>query len=125
MVYASLFAAVAAAVDSDTDYQQFIWPISMPLIFAFIIAQMVVFKNPDSSLAIWTSIIPITSPIVMMVRVPFGVPVIQLIGSGVALIAFFFFTIWAAGKIYRTGILLYGKKIGYKDMIRWIFKSKM
>jgi ABC-2 type transport system permease protein len=122
MVYASLFAAVAAAVDSDTDYQQFIWPISLPLIFAFVIAQMVVIKNPDSALAVWTSIIPITSPIVMMVRMTFGVPWIQLLASALSLIAFFFFTIWAAGKIYRMGILLYGKKIGYKDLIKWLFK---
>ena len=124
LIYASLFAAVAAAVDSDSDYQQFMMPITLPLIFAIIVAQMAVFNDPDSTLSVITSIVPLTSPIVMMVRIPFGVPAWEIIASMVALIGFFLLAVWGAGKIYQTGILLYGKKIGYKDMIKWVFKNK-
>jgi ABC-2 type transport system permease protein len=123
LVYASLFAAVAAAVDSDSDYQQFMMPITLPLIFAILIATTSVINNPDSTLAVATSIIPLTSPIVMMVRIPFGVPAWEIIASMLALIGFFLVAVWGAGKIYQTGILLYGKKIGYKDMIGWVFRK--
>ena len=124
LVYASLFAAVAAAVDSDSDYQQFMMPITLPLIFAIMIATTSVINNPDSTLAVATSIIPLTSPIVMMVRIPFGVPAWEIVASMLALIGFFLVAVWGAGKIYQTGILLYGKKIGYKDMIGWVFGKK-
>lgn len=124
LIYASLFAAVAAAVDSDSDYQQFMMPITIPLIFGIIVAQMAVFNDPDSTLAVVTSIVPLTSPIVMMVRIPFGVPVWEILASMVALVGFFLLAVWGAGKIYQTGILLYGKKIGYKDMVKWLFQKK-
>ena len=124
LVYASLFAAVAAAVDSDSDYQQFMMPITIPLIFAIMVAMMSVINNPDSTLAVVTSIVPLTSPIVMMVRIPFGVPILEIVSSMLVLIGFFLFAVWGAGKIYQTGILLYGKKIGYKDMFQWVFKKK-
>lgn len=119
LLYGSFFAAIGSAVDSETDTQQFMTPITIPLIFAFITAQMIV-ENPEGSLAFWMSMIPLTSPIVMMVRIPFGVPVWELILSMVLLTATFIFTTWLAAKIYRTGILMYGKKATYKELWKWI-----
>lgn len=125
LLYASLMAAVGAAVDSETDTQQFMLPITMPLILGFVVAQMTI-ENPDSVASFWFAQIPFTSPIVMMVRVAMGVggsgvPVWELISSMVILVATFIFTTWLAGKIYRTGILMYGKKVTYKDLFKWIF----
>ena len=101
-------------------------PISMPIIFSFIVLQSVL-ANPSSALAVWTSIIPFTSPIIMMGRIPFGVPGTvpywQLAASMLSLIGGFIFTTWLAGKIYRTGILMYGKKTTWKEMIRWATKK--
>ncbi len=121
LLYGALFAAIGAAVDSETDVQQFMLPITIPLILSFIVAQSVVMTNPDGALAFWFSIIPFTSPIVMMVRIPFGVPVPHFILSVTLLIAGFIFTTWLAAKIYRTGILMYGKKITYKELAKWLF----
>lgn len=119
LLYSALFAAIGAAVDADTDVQQFMVPITMPLILSYI-AAVNVLNNPQGELAFWFSVIPFTSPIVMMVRLPFGVPWTHVAVSMVLLIAGFVFTTWMAGKIYRTGILLYGKKVTYRELWRWI-----
>ncbi len=119
LVYASLFAAVGSAVDNETDTQQFTLPVMLPIIFA-IYAAIYSAENPDGPLAFWCSLIPFTSPIVMMVRLPFDVPFWQLALSIGILILSFIGTTWIAGKIYRTGILMYGKKVTWKEMIKWI-----
>jgi ABC-2 type transport system permease protein len=122
LFYGALFAAVGSAVDSETDTQQFMLPITLPLIFGLVLAQTSVLNDPEGSLAFWLSIIPLTSPIVMMVRVPFighfsweialsmGIMVISFLGA-----------VWIAGRIYRTGILMYGKKVSYKELGKWLF----
>lgn len=120
LLYSALFAAVGAAVDNETDSQQFMLPVTVPLILA-IVVMLRVAENPDSALAFWFSIIPLTSPIVMMVRIPFGVPTWELLLSVGLLIAGFFVANWIAAKIYRVGILMYGKKITYKELGKWIF----
>ncbi|MDA3820848.1 MAG: ABC transporter permease [Candidatus Delongbacteria bacterium] len=119
LLYAGLFAAVGSAVDNEADTQQFMLPITIPLVLGIIVMFSVI-NNPESSLAWWFSIIPFTSPIVMMVRIPFGVPVFDLILSWGLLIITFIFTVWLSGKIYRTGILMYGKKVNYKEVWKWL-----
>jgi ABC-2 type transport system permease protein len=119
LLYGSLFAAIGAAVDSEADTQQFMLPITIPLILALFV-MINSFLNPSGQLAVWFSIIPLTSPIVMMARIPFGVPPGQLFLSMALLIATFIFTIWLAAKIYRTGILMYGKKVSYSELWKWI-----
>jgi ABC-2 type transport system permease protein len=119
LLYASLFAAIGGAVDHDADSQQFMLPVSIPLIFAVVMSGVIV-NQPDSSLAIWLSMIPFTSPITMMMRIPFGVPYEQIIASAALLILGFIFTTWLAGKIYRTGILMYGQKVNYAVMWKWL-----
>lgn len=120
LLYSSLFGAIGSAVDSDTDAQQFMFPIMLPIIAAFVIAQIVI-RDPHSSLAVWTSMIPFTSPIIMMVRIPYGVPTWQLALSILLLVAGFLFTVWLASRIYRVGILMYGKKVSWKELGKWIF----
>lgn len=120
LLYAALFAAIGSAVDSEADTQQFILPVTIPLIASFIIAQSVV-TDPDSSMAQFFSIFPLTSPIVMMVRLPFDVPIWELTLSMVMLVLGFLFFTWMAGKIYRTGILMYGKKTTWKEIGKWLF----
>lgn len=120
LLYAALFAAIGSAVDSEADTQQFILPVTVPLILSFIIAQNIV-TDPDSSMAQFFSIFPLTSPIVMMVRLPFDVPVWELAVSMLSLIIGFLFFTWMAGKIYRTGILMYGKKTSWKELGKWLF----
>ncbi|HOK38463.1 MAG: ABC transporter permease [Bacteroidales bacterium] len=122
LLYAAMFAIVGSAVDNETDTQQFMLPISLPLILG-IIVMMQVINNPASSLSYWFSIIPFTSPIVMMVRIPFGVPIADLIISMLLLVISFVFMTWFAAKIYRVGILMYGKKVNYKELWKW-FKYK-
>jgi ABC-2 type transport system permease protein len=123
LLYASLFAAVGAAVDSETDTQQFVFPILLPLILGIIVLFSIT-NNPDSPISFWFSIIPFTSPIVMMARIPFGVPWPEFFLSAGLLVASFIGTTWLAGKIYRTGILMYGKKASIKEMLKWIsYKS--
>jgi ABC-2 type transport system permease protein len=123
LLYGSLFAAIGAASDSETDTQQFMLPITIPLIIGLFV-MINSFLNPSGQLAVWFSIIPLTSPIVMMARIPFEVPVSQLLASAAALILTFLFTTWMAAKIYRTGILMYGKKVTYGEMWKWIrYKS--
>ncbi|MDC3306064.1 ABC transporter permease, partial [Flavobacteriales bacterium] len=109
LMYSSLFAAVGSAVDAEADTQQFVLPITIPLILSFILIQPIM-ENPDGTLAFWMSIIPFTSPVIMMVRLPFGVANWELALSVGILISSFILTTWFAGRIYRTGILMYGKK---------------
>ena len=120
LLYAALFAAVGSAVDSEADTQQFILPVTIPLILSFVIAQAIM-SNPNSSMAQFFSIFPLTSPIVMMVRLPFDVPVWELALSMFMLVVGFLFFTWMAGKIYRTGILMYGKKTTWKELGKWLF----
>ncbi|MDP2238492.1 MAG: ABC transporter permease [Bacteroidales bacterium] len=119
LLYAALFAAIGSAVDNEADTQQFMLPVSLPLIFGIVIANFIV-NNPDGSLAFWLSIFPLTSPVIMMVRIPFGVPYWELGLSMTLLAAGFIFTTWLAAKIYRTGILMYGKKVNYKEIWKWL-----
>lgn len=119
LLYAALFAAVGSAVDSEADTQQFMLPITIPLIFAMVMAQFII-RDPEGPVAFWLSMIPLTSPIIMMIRIPFGVPYEELALSMFLLVAGFLFTTWMAGRIYRTGILMYGKKASYKDLWKWI-----
>ncbi|OFY83970.1 MAG: hypothetical protein A3F72_06290 [Bacteroidetes bacterium RIFCSPLOWO2_12_FULL_35_15] len=120
LLYSALFAAVGSAVDNEADTQQFMLPITIPLIFSFVIAQNVI-QDPQSSMAFWFSIIPFTSPIIMMVRLPFGVPMWEVALSMGLLVIGFIFTTWLAARIYRTGILMYGKKVTWKELGKWLF----
>ncbi len=121
LLYSSLLAAIGSAVDSETDTQQFMFPVTLPMIIAIIVAQIAV-MNPASPAVIWCSFIPFTSPIVMMVRVAMGsAPLWQLLLSMGLLVITFIGTTWLAGRIYRTGILMYGKKISWKELGKWLF----
>ncbi len=123
LLYSSLFAAIGSAVDQETDTQQFMFPVTIPLVFSIIIAQMVVFQDPYGSIARWTSIFPLTSPIVMVVRAPFidSIPLWEVLASMASLVLCFILFVKLAGRIYRIGILTYGKKPRWKDLARWIF----
>ncbi len=120
LLYASLYAAIGAAVDSETDTQQFMMPILMPLILAVYVGIFTVIDNPHGTVSQVFSYIPFTSPVVMLMRIPFGVPIWQQILSVVILFGTFLGTVWFAAKIYRVGILMYGKKPTYKEMFKWI-----
>jgi len=120
LLYASLYAAIGAAVDSETDTQQFMLPIILPLILAVYVGFFTVLDNPHGTVAQIFSYIPFTSPVVMLMRIPFGVPIWQQILSVVILFATFMGTVWFAAKIYRVGILMYGKKPSYKELIKWL-----
>ena len=119
MLYATLFAAIGSIVENNTDSQQFTLPVTVPLIIGMLAAVYIV-NNPDGSLALWLSMIPFTSPIVMMVRIPFGVPIWQIAVSALILLGTFIGLTWVAAKIYRTGILMYGKKLTYKEIFKWL-----
>jgi ABC-2 type transport system permease protein len=119
-LYSSLYAAIGAAVDSETDSQQFLLPIIMPLMLAVYIGFFTVINDPHGTVATVFSIIPFTSPIVMLMRIPFGVPIWQLVLSIVLLFATFAFVVWFASKIYRVGILMYGKKTTWKELYKWM-----
>ena len=119
LLYSAIFAAVGSAVDNETETQQFMIPVTLPLIFTFAVSQGFIINNPDSSLAIWLSMIPFTSPIAMLIRIPFGVPAWQLAVSMFILVISFLFTTWVAARIYRVGILMYGKKASYKELAKW------
>ena len=119
MIYSALFAAVGSAVDSETETQQFMMPLTLPLIFTIIVSQTVIVNNPDSPLSFWLSMIPFTSPVAMMIRIPFGVPAWQLALSMFLTVLGFLFTTWVASRIYRVGILMYGKKASYKELAKW------
>ena len=123
LFYASLFAAIGSVINEDPqEAQSLMLPITMPIIFAFIIMSSNL-NTPDSNIMVWASMIPFTSPIVMMSRIPSGVPWYQLAASMSLLIGGFIFTTWLAGKIYRTGILMYGKKASWKEMFKWAFRK--
>ncbi len=120
MLYSSLFAAVGAAVDNETDTQQFMLPIMLPLILGVYVGFATVINDPHGSIAVLFSHIPFTSPIVMLMRVPFGVSWYELTLSMTLLVVTFVFMVWLAAKIYRVGILMYGKKPTYKDLYKWL-----
>ncbi len=120
LLYSALFAAIGSAVDQETDTQQFMLPVTAPLILSYIVMINII-RDPHSTMAFWFSIIPLTSPISMMARIPFGVPVWQVALSMGLLIAGIFGTIWLAGRIYRVGLLMYGKKVTYKELGKWLF----
>lgn len=119
LLYSALFAAFGAAVDSETETQQFMMPVTLPLVLAYVISVFIM-QNPQSPVAFWFSMIPFTSPVVMMARLPFGVPLWELLVSMLLLVLTFVFMAWLAGKIYRTGILMYGKKVSYKELWKWL-----
>lgn len=118
LLYGSLFAAVGSAVDSEVDSQQFMFPVTIPLIIS-IVSLGAVLNEPHGAVAVWMSMIPLTSPVVMMMRIPFGVPLWQLILSAVILAGGFIFTTWVASRIYRVGVLMHGTKVSYKTLAKW------
>ena len=120
LLYASLYAAIGAAVDNETDTQQFMLPIIMPLMLAIYVGFFTVIENPHGTVSQVFSYIPFTSPVVMLMRIPFGVPIWQQLISLVLLFATFFVTVLMAAKIYRVGILMYGKKPSYKELAKWL-----
>ncbi|UYW00299.1 ABC transporter permease [Flavobacterium agricola] len=119
-LYSSLYAAIGAAVDNETDSQQFLMPIIMPLMLGVYVGFFTVMNDPHGTVATIFSFIPFTSPIVMLMRIPFGVPLWQIITSMILLIATFFAVVWFASKIYRVGILMYGKKPSWKEIYKWL-----
>ena len=119
-LYGSLFAAVGAAVDSETDANQFMLPLSMPLIIGLYAGMLTVSEDPSGTIPTIFSHIPFTSPIVMMMRIPYGVPIYEQLISLSILVATFFAIVWFAAKIYRVGILMYGQKPSYKDLFKWL-----
>jgi len=119
LLYASIFAAIGSAVDNETETQQFMLPVTIPIILALMVA-IGTMQNPESSLSFWCSMIPLTSPIVMVARLPFGVPYWQLAVSMLLMIVTFMAFVWMAAKVYRTGILMYGKKTSWKEMWKWL-----
>ena len=120
LLYSSLYAAIGAAVDNETDTQQFVLPVLMPLMLAVYIGFFTVIEDPHGTVSTVFSFIPFTSPVVMLMRIPFGVPIWQQLVSLLILLGTFMFTVWFAAKIYRVGILMYGKKPSYKELIKWI-----
>lgn len=120
LLYSSLYAAIGAAVDNETDTQQFMMPILMPLILAVYVGVFTVIEDPHGTVSTVFSFIPLTSPVVMLMRIPFGVPIWQQGLSLILLIGTFMFTVWFAAKIYRVGILMYGKKPSYKELFKWL-----
>jgi len=122
LLYSALFAAIGSAVDDQTDAQQFMFPVTIPLILSYVVSINVIINgDPNGPLAFWLSMIPFTSPIAMVMRLPFGVPGWQLLLSGTLLIAGFVGVTWVAARIYRVGILMYGKKVTYKELSKWMF----
>jgi ABC-2 type transport system permease protein len=119
LIYASLFAAVGSAVDTETDSQQFVLPVTIPLILTIVLL-MPISEAPNDSLAVWMSMIPLTSPVAMLIRLPSGVPLYELLASMALCVIFFLFCVWFAAKIYRIGILMYGKKTTWKDLGKWL-----
>ena len=120
LLYSSLYAAIGAAVDNETDTQQFMLPVLMPLILAIYVGVFTVIDEPHGTVSTVFSFIPFTSPVVMLMRIPFGVPLWQQLVSLLILVATFIFTVWFAAKIYRVGILMYGKKPTYKELFKWL-----
>lgn len=124
LFYSAIYAAIGSAVDSETETQQFMMPVMMPLLLGYALSLSVVANDPYGDMAFWLSVIPFTSPIAMMVRLPFGVPDWQIALSMGMLILGFIGTVWIAARIYRVGILMYGKKASFKEMMKWMrYKS--
>lgn len=123
LLYGALFAAVGSAVDSPAEAQQFMFPITIPMLISYMSLFMFIIKDPHGPISVWLSIIPFTSPIAMMGRVGYGVPGWQLALSMALLIAGFIFTTWFAGRVYRVGILMHGTKVGYKVLAKWFMQK--
>lgn len=119
LLYATLFAAAGAMIGNETDSQQFTLPITIPLLLTILLIPLIV-ASPNGNLAFWLSVIPFTSPVAMMVRLPFGLPIWQVWVSAAILLITFLAATWVAAKIYRTGILMYGKRITYKEVLKWL-----
>ena len=119
LLYASIFAAIGSGVENEGDSSQLQLPVTIPLMIGFFVA-LYAFKAPDSSLVFWFSMIPFTSPIVMLARIPFGVATWELVLSIVLLVGTFIVCAWASAKIYKVGILMYGKKSTFKDLYKWL-----
>jgi len=119
LFYSALYAAIGSAVDSETETQQFMMPVMMPLLLGYALSLSVVTNDPYGDIAFWLSMIPFTSPIAMVVRLPYGVPAWELALSMAILVAGFVLTVWVASRIYRVGILMYGKKTTFKEMFKW------
>lgn len=120
LLYSSLYASIGAAVDNETDTQQFMMPIILPLMLAIYVGFFTVIENPHGTVSQVFSFIPLTSPVVMLIRIPFGVPIWQQIVSVLILYVTFYFVVLLAAKIYRVGILMYGKKPSYKELYKWL-----
>lgn len=121
LFYSALYAAIGSAVDSETETQQFMMPVMMPLLLGYALSLSVVTNDPYGSVAFWLSMIPFTSPIAMVVRLPYGVPAWELALSMFILVIGFIGTVWFAARIYRVGILMYGKKASVKEMAKWFW----
>jgi len=119
LLYSSLLGALGSAVDNDEDIQQMLFPVTFPLILSIVLLAPIA-QNPDGPIAFWASIIPLTSPVAMLARVPYGVPAWEYVLSAVLLVGTTVGAIWAAARIYRTGILMYGKKVNLKEIIKWL-----
>jgi ABC-2 type transport system permease protein len=119
LLYASLYAAIGSAVENEADTQQLQLPVTIPLMIAFFIV-FFAFRNPDSGIVFWGSMIPFTSPIVMLARIPYGVATWELIVSIALLVVTFIACAWVSAKIYKVGILMFGKKSTYKDLWKWL-----
>jgi ABC-2 type transport system permease protein len=119
LLYAAMYAAVGASVDQAQDAQQLTTPIMIPIIFAFILLTMVM-NDPNSPVVVWSAMIPFTAPIVMMGRIPSGIPTWEIVTSLVLLYATFIVMVWLAGKIYRVGIFMHGKKPTFKELYKWL-----
>ena len=120
LLYGSFFACIGSAVDNESDTHQMVLPITIPLILSIVMIEAII-RNPDGSLALWMSIFPLSSPIAMMIRLPFeGVEYWELLLSMSLLILSFLIATWLSSRIYRIGILMYGKKNSFKELIKWI-----
>lgn len=119
LFYSALYAAIGSAVDSETETQQFMMPVMLPLLLGYALSLSVVTNDPYGNTAFWLSMVPFTSPIAMVVRIPYGVPTWELALSMAILVIGFIATVWVAGRIYRVGILMYGKKTTFKEMFKW------
>ncbi len=122
LIYSALFAAIGSAIDNETETQQFVMPVLLPLILSIYVA-MAVFRNPHGDIAFWFSMIPLTSPVVMMSRIPYDVDTWEILLSMFILTASFVFFTWFAARVYRTGILMYGKKVSYKEIWKWFIQA--
>jgi ABC-2 type transport system permease protein len=120
LLYSSIYAAIGAAVDNETDTQQFMLPVIIPLMLGVYIGFASVISDPHGPIATIFSMIPFTSPIVMLMRIPFGIPWYEIVISLLLLIGTFLLIVWFAAKIYRVGILMYGKKPSYKELYKWL-----